>query len=281
VKLHIYADESYTGKASTLCGFIAAPEYWTNFSRRWNAVLNSYRAPYFHFREFVDKENRWKIPRNPYLSWSEKRRESFLYELAIVLSEEAVPVGGTLDLKNFRTSGLEGDTDEGLIYQFYTSVGDALIRHWPNFGGELLFVFDETDNANWKATLNTIHRSLQNADNGVRDLHFKNDVTCPPLQAADLYAYSTRQISERYYEQGKTKQVKRTLDWILSKNQYPKFKAMYSPDQWETLVKNVLADRKHKKALWARQGEPKKQYYPELHFEPGKFGLKLINADEI
>ena len=78
VILRIYADESPTDKALSLCGFMATADYWAKFSRRWNAVLWDHRAPYFHFREFADKANRWKIEGNPYLGWNEKQRDSFL-----------------------------------------------------------------------------------------------------------------------------------------------------------------------------------------------------------
>jgi predicted Holliday junction resolvase-like endonuclease len=80
--------------------------------------------------------------------------------------------------------------------------------------------------------------------------------------------------------QGRTKQLKRTLDWIISKNQTPKFKKEHSQEWWEKLVRIVLADRKKKRALWAKQGESNKPYLPERDFEPEKHGYRLIDVYE-
>lgn len=280
--LRVYGDESYAKTAEVFCGFMATPDEWSKFSRRWKSVLKDFSAPYFHFREFVDKENKWKIPNNPYLNWGDKKRDRFLIELAIVLSESPVPVGGILNVKEFDSSGMgaEFKQDELLIGMFYIHFSQQLNAHWPGFGGQVLFVFDETTNNEWVAALNSVHQKAKVFEPRIGDLSFEDDQRCPPLQAADLYAYISRQNTEKYYEQGRTPQKKRILDWIISKNQKPKFKKEHTQDWWEKLVRIVLEDRKKKKALWTKQGEPNKPYLPELHFEPEKHGYTLINVHE-
>jgi hypothetical protein len=56
---------------------------------------------------------------------------------------------------------------------------------------------------------------------------------------------------------------------------------MHTPAQWEKLARLILEDRKRKKALWAKQGESNRKYYPELDFDGSKYGLKIIYTDEL
>jgi hypothetical protein len=281
VILRVYADESYAETAEVLCGFMAASHEWAKFSIRWKSVLRDFAAPYFHFREFVDKNNKWKIPNNPYLSWDDKKRDRFLIELAIVISEALVPVGGILNVEEFNSREMEKEFDakELLIGMLYVHFSQQLNSHWPGFDGKVLFVFDETTkdrDDNWTARVSKVHYKACDFEPRIGGLAFEDDLRCPPLQAADLYAYISRQNTEKYYDQGRKKQLKRHLDWIISKNYSPKYKKEHSQEWWERLVRIVLADRKRKKAIWAKQGEPKKPYLPERDFEPEKYGYTLI-----
>lgn len=283
--LRVYADESYTDKALTLCGFIATSTYWRKFERRWESVLNDFGAPYFHFREFADKKCQNKIETNPFLttSWNEKKRDLFINELAIVLSEEAVPVGGVFDNVKYLKQAMDFDSKNILISEFYIHFQQQLDAHWPEFDGQVLFIFDETDNEEWKTELNKIHNKVRAADRRIGTLTFEDDKKCPPLQGADLYAYIVRQLGETYYAQSKTRQPKRHLDWILSKNAYPGFKGLHTAAQWERLVRMVLADRRKKIAIWAVTAQSKRKYYPELDFreQAQKLGLPLVDAEKM
>lgn len=285
VILGVYADESFTNKAETLCGFIAPKDYWKRFSRRWRSVLNDFGAPYFHFKEFADKENKHKNDKNPFLapSWNFEKRDRFLHELTIVLSEEAVPLGGVLGTKNIPDNITDGEVRELLIAQFYSHFSHQLNSHWRGFNGSALFVFDETENKEWRATLENIHARAQGLDARIGGLSYENDIRCPPLQAADLFAYICRQNTEKYYAQDKTKQYKRTLDWILSRNSYARFKSIHTKDSWGKLVRTVLAHRKQMKKIWAAAGDTKRPYIPEIDFkeEAEKLGLKVIDADKV
>ena len=77
--------------------------------------------------------------------------------------------------------------------------------------------------------------------------------------------------------------MKRTLDWIISKNYYPGFKRTHTPLSWKKLVRKVLAHRKKMKAIWLRNGDINRKYYPEKDFveEAAKLGLPLMDADKI
>src|SRR6266704_2277564 len=99
VKLVIYADESGThdqtgalkGAREAVIGGIVAPgEDWRSFCSRWQAALNKYGAPYFHFCEWSDacsvaREKRKPtstFKNNPYRNWKHETLNRFLIELA-------------------------------------------------------------------------------------------------------------------------------------------------------------------------------------------------------
>jgi hypothetical protein len=63
--LKVYADESYTpgekGKPGgpnfvVLAGYVSTQEKWIEFEPRWRKVLNYYKVPHFHLREFSSKK---------------------------------------------------------------------------------------------------------------------------------------------------------------------------------------------------------------------------------
>ncbi len=283
--LKVFADESFTNKVETLCGFVATTDYWEKFERKWNSVLWDFRADYFHFREFSNP-HLYSTPGNAYYGWTAAKRDRFLNELTIVLSEEAVAVGGVLDFVKFRSLAKEyeakdGDHIEMLIAQFYVHVSQQLNSHWPKFDGQVLFVFDETSKLEWKSVIHKIHSKAQNFDKRIGHISFEDDRRCPPLQAADLFAYISRQIAENYYEQGSQKQTKTYLHWILSKNHNPEFKKIHTAEGWENLVRLVLAHRKQMTKLWAKEGI-KRRYIPEQDFRPiaEKLGIPFIEDTE-
>jgi hypothetical protein len=83
--LRLYGDESGTNDITgqqpgsavpALAGLIDTPEYWLEFCIKWKRILDSYRAPFFHFREFASKHLCSK-PSSPYYGWSEKKRHGF------------------------------------------------------------------------------------------------------------------------------------------------------------------------------------------------------------
>ena len=283
VILRVYADESGTNdptgkepgsRVPTIGGWIESPEYWTKFWRRWSAILDDYRAPYFHFREFANPKL-YNKKSSPYYGWSEKQREGFLYDLALSAGETAVPIGSCYDAKLHYEKGGTGNTCEIAIRLFYKAFFQALDAHWPGFDGQVLFVFDENDNVQkWATPILRAHKAWQAIDGRLGGVSFEDDLRCPPLQAADMYAYSLRQQGERYMIGGHARQQHRALDFILGKNTNPLNRKLM-PIRWRRLVKAILDDRKRQKAIWAKQGKPKTEYYPQLHFDFKPWGITV------
>jgi len=272
--LYVYADETGTndptgqqpGSATpAFCGYIETPEYWKAFSRNWKRILNNYRAPYFHFREFANKKLRAET-QSPYYNWSEDKRDGFLYELALLASETAVPIGGYSNAKLYHQINWEGDVYEIAIQQFFRDFYAALNSHWPNFGGKLFFVFDSCRDEKLLAPIRKSYEYLQKQDVRFGGLFFQDDKLHPPLQAADLYAYAFRQYVEKRTANPDVVPKMRLLDVILNKNLDVTRKMGIGTPGWHYVVNLVREHQKRQKAEWAKQGDPKKQYYPEEHF---------------
>jgi len=99
VNLVAYADESGThdptgkrpgSREAVVGGCVASIEEWTKFCGDWQAALDKYQAPYFHFSDWatasaIVRGKRQKYPefeKNPYRGWELKRLDDFLIELA-------------------------------------------------------------------------------------------------------------------------------------------------------------------------------------------------------
>src|SRR5258708_4700287 len=100
--------------------------------RKWQTILNDYAAPYFHFREFASKKL-YSEQGNAYYGWSDKKRDSFLYDLALLASESAVPIGAAFNAKRNHESGSQNNPFENAIIILFDDLKIKLDRHWPNF----------------------------------------------------------------------------------------------------------------------------------------------------
>jgi hypothetical protein len=274
--LIVYADESGTNDPTgqergsaipTVCGFVETADYWAQFRRKWKRMLDAYRALYFHFREFANKILLSRRT-SPYYGWSDKKRDSFLYDLAFVASEQAVPAGGFYNAKIHHNLGLEGNPFENAVNLFFSDLRVALDDHWRGFPGKISLIFDRCESEQMLVPLNNAYRAFAKADRRISEplaLADDKDPQHLPLQAADLYAYAARQYAERQMAHPGTEEPKRLLDFILNKNLYVARK-MISRPAWAITVKLVRQHQLKQTAEWAKQGMPRKVYYPEQHF---------------
>lgn len=243
-------------------------------------MLNDYQAPYFHFGEFANKHLISKTT-SPYHGWSEKRRDGFLYDLAFLCSESAVPIGGCYHAKYHHEHSLEGNPFENVADGFFNDLVTGLDIHWPSYKGKVLLIFDRCEDQRWLTPLRRVHAKYAKQDSRFEDeISFESD-TDPqhvPLQAADLYAYAVRQHAKRQIERriagDDSLQPLRVLDYILNKNLDPR-RRLWHLAAWKLTVRLIREHQTKQKAEWARAGNPTKPYYPEQHFPYEKYGIKM------
>jgi hypothetical protein len=285
--LKVYVDESGTNDITgrqpgssvpCFCGYIETPDYWKGFCREWRKVLNNYRAPYFHFREFANKHLYSKAS-SPYYGWSEKKRDKFLYDLAFLAGEAAVPVGGYYNAKQHHMLGLKGDSFQNAIIMLFEDLIVALEARWPRFDGKMLFVFDQCEDRSRVASIQNTHALFLKRDPRLDGgLTFENDKDPLhlALQAADLYAYASRQYVERQMANPSAIEPPRLLDVILNKNLDAQKRFPTTSFAWDVMLRLFRKDQIGQKAIWAKEGMPGKAYYPEVHFPFRKYGIKPL-----
>jgi len=226
VKIAVYADESGThdktgtlqgSKQAILGGIIAPREDWGIFCRAWQAVLNKYQAPYFHFREWSDASaiaRRVRDPssdfhkKNPYHGWESKKLDDFVIALAHVAnSGNKLIVGDALHTNRFHKAKLSGDLrpDANLSeyhahHCFISVVGAINIQKPPWKKMPLSFFFDQSGDREWNRVILDTFSFYKAKHPAFKELAFADKKERPhlPLQAADIVAYRTRQIMEKF-----------------------------------------------------------------------------------
>jgi hypothetical protein len=165
---------------------------------------------------------------------------------------------------------LQTNPYENVIQMFYETLIRELNKQWPDHTGELMLVFDSSNNEEWVGPLNRIHKKYHELNPRiVGSITFADDEMVAPLQAADLFAYVIRQHAQRWLARkakgDNTLEPMRLLDFVFRKN--IRIGAKDENFQiWKHTFRMMLADQRRKKAQWKREGKPNKPYYPVEHF---------------
>jgi Protein of unknown function (DUF3800) len=286
VILKVYFDESESfdgdGKSKIIVvgGYIALKDEWRKFTDEWRAVLDKNGIKNFHFHQFhakTDDEN------NPYRNWTDDERDEFFYDLAMVLSERLIPVGGSYDTKRHQELSNTNNPIDSVFKRFFDDLQVAATEHWPQFTGgdfenKILFIYDKTTNPKWLLPLHNNHRMKSDEDSRFGGLSFENDEDPRHLglQAADFYCGIFRQASERQYA---TKQLMdyRIIDIIITRHlreQNHKWSlTAINPAKFRLMIHYLREDSKRQKQEWSKQGI-KQVYYPLKHCPLAKDFMK-------
>jgi len=274
--LEAFADESYTKengqfKHITFAGYIAPKIYWTRFCVEWSAALKRYfghDSGFFHFREFASKRLCSK-PDSPYFGWSEQKRDNFLYEMAALAGNVAVPFGGTVPVQEHIKGERFGTPIEAAIYACFQDLRNSIASHWPSFNSQnaknrIHIVYDGIESEDWLNPLNTVFKEYKKEEPIFDLIRPGDDKKDLPLQAADLFAYAGRQQGENNATHP------RVLDLILNKNLFPVGSpkhfatalSLLMPFSWDETIKKF---REHQKDFMLQHPEVKK-YLPLEHY---------------
>jgi hypothetical protein len=281
--LKLYADESgiHSGaKVVVLAGLIESREYWQSFNHRWKGVLDNHAARYFHYREF--RENAAAKQDSQYYGWSKEKRKNFIYRLAMLTGESAVPVGGGSRVERKFDSGANLNPFEQAIRNFYESTIKMLNLHWPKYDGKVLIILDNCDEKEWTGPLHQIHTEYKNKDSRIGGLSFEDDkdpLHCG-LQAADLSTMHFRNGANQYIDTPEGELIDASLiDFIVHKNQDLDFRSL-DKKKYEKLIFDIRDHEATQTALWRQQGI-KKTYYPLENFPFEKYGYKKQNQSRV
>jgi hypothetical protein len=234
VMLTVYADETGIHDGAdvvVLSGLMDSRGHWEKFDGKWRKVLKKYDADFFHYREFRKKAN--TKPGDPYYGWPDEKRRDFLFELAMLVGESAIPTGGMYPTTHNKKIGINNKPFDATINAFFNSTLVTLNMHWPEYDGRVHFIFDEAKNKReWTGPLTEIHKKFRDKDSRIGGISFGNDKKDPEhiaLQAADFSAIHLRNETLEYvtvhggsvsggiFDMG-------IIDFIVSKNVDPMFR---------------------------------------------------------
>jgi Protein of unknown function (DUF3800) len=217
--IHVYLDESGThdptgrapgARTPLVMGFMGRSESWIAFNKSWQAILDKFGINYFHFNEFSAVKSHSLKTAWPYYGWTQQKRDDFLYSLAkIAGSKHLVLVGGGIDalqtnenvqrlpdspIKQYRIRYPYKDC----IRALYKTIIKQSEKHWPLLDRKIALIFDQCEQPNWRASIGSIHEEYRAKDPRFDTISFADSRDKPPLQAADMVAYRSRQLAEKF-----------------------------------------------------------------------------------
>lgn len=246
VNLVIYADESGThdptgaakgAREAVMAGIVASREDWARFCSLWQQVLEKYDAPYFHFCEWSDASSVARKKRspsssfkaNPYRDWSTDTLNKFLIDLARLTGagNNLLITAGVLTNVFHQEKQIGNIPDIANPYehcagQFFTRVVEAIgVQRPPWKRQPISFFFDQSDDHEWTNAIKGQFATHQKRHRTFREIAFADKKLPPhlPLQAADMVAYRTRQMTEKWVDENCPK-VWEELDAALFKSTF-------------------------------------------------------------
>jgi hypothetical protein len=214
----LYADETGIhdplgqepgSEVAGVAGYAAWREDWEKFCVEWQAVLDKYAVPRFHFKEYAavktwgPKNSEW-----PYAGWSPEKRAMFLNELARIARENTYfSVGGFVNVQEYRRIipdwFWQGQSHPYslCLKGFFEGVLRQLVKmKWsPERSKRVAFVFDRDQNPQWHDTVLEWYQVTRRKDiyGRMGTISFADGKELLPLQAADMLAYRARQITSK------------------------------------------------------------------------------------
>jgi hypothetical protein len=218
------------------------------------------------------------LPKSPYYNWSWKKRDSFFYDLALAIGQNAVPVCGDYALGKHKELGLDSEPFEHLFKAFFNDVGVGLAHHWPslngpNFKEKIHFVCDDNPNKRWTDTFREVHCQAKQMDERIGGISFENDEdpAHTGLQVADYLIALYRQNAFEKSETGQH-QKPRIIDLIVYRNlDHPGshgINASFMPQPiFEVMIEAFRKDEQAQKQRWKARGNKGQKYYPLEHVQ--------------
>lgn len=222
VKLVIYVDESGThdpagrretgGREAVIAGIGALVEDWVTFRRDWQSILNKYRVPYFHFCEWSDafhalKKGKPKLD-NPYSHLDKDQLDKMIVEFAKVAGAgNKLIVGEGVHVNTFNKK-----KDDGIIPPDSNPYRRCARKFFEDFMWQLSFFkpvwkrtpvdffFDQTEDREFRRAIHEAFDDLKTSNRNFGIIAFADKKKECGLQAADMVAYRSRQISQNFVE---------------------------------------------------------------------------------
>jgi len=240
VNITVYADESGThdtkgkqpgSQIATIGGYAGFNDDWIKFCGEWQAELDTYCVPYFHFSDFADKKRRAEDKNFPYYGWNAERLDAFLYGMASIAGNRVrFPFGPSLNLVVFNEPDTKNDLRKiGLsevqinssyivymacFHEFFDLFLEDLRIRLPDFNESISFVFEQNTDVWWDIAAHEMFKLFKQKDSRLDAIMFGDKRKFLPLQAADMIAYRLHQRKMNELKTGK-EDIWKPLDHLL------------------------------------------------------------------
>ena len=255
VKLVIaYLDESGThdprgkkkgAEVPVIAGYMAKKEEWESFCPDWKAVLDKYNAPFFHYFELIDHDERQTNPKNPYYGWDDEKADAFVYELAEIAGRQ-IPLVGHYNLKKHKEQFKDDETYSYAYVMeiFFRDFVKKVEEHYPYLNCQIDFFLDRNSDPRWRNAFDEVSLEYQKDFPWIGGISFQNKKDLPhwPLQAADMIAFRARRLASQFFDQN-SRQLANVVDIMLLRNLKPnrKWRPTIPPEQFDKVF--LLAEK--------------------------------------
>jgi hypothetical protein len=225
VDIVAYVDESGThditgklrGSREAVIGGYAAPKgEWIKFQARWRTILRRYRVCYFHFCEWTDafqvaNGNRPATEefkkKNPYAHLQKSDLDKFILELAAVAGGgDKVVLGNCVHLPNYTKAVNSGqflpnaNPYHECVKEFFSGFRQTIKMQFPTWNMmPVSFFFDQSDKR-WVSAVHEIYDDARKVNRNFREIAFADKKRVQMLQAADMVAFRSRQMSQNFVD---------------------------------------------------------------------------------
>lgn len=187
---HAAFDESGKGDCpyAVFAGLIALPSSWSNFQNEWLAALGEKNLAHWH----TVKAKAWFKGRELELFAFGRRLAEIICRHAIGGTVHSITMGEYKKLPEKRLSGLKSP-----CHAAFNSGLKAMLNFERAPGDTVTLICDDSDDAVHCHELYRAFRRFHKAEaRHIAGICFHDDKVCPPLQAADLFAYCYREKFE-------------------------------------------------------------------------------------
>lgn len=191
--MQVYFDGSgdfAKGDFLCLCGYAATGKEWEAFCADWNKKLAKHKIESVHMAEFMRREGAYKKH-----NWSIEERDGVLGEyIDLILKYVRYGIGLGFDLKHFRTmqASRERETKDPYYFCFRRAM-EMMLPLSRATQSRVSVVFDDHEKYSadcykfWKQ----LRTRIPEMKRRVSSITFADDIAFPPLQGADILAWST------------------------------------------------------------------------------------------
>jgi hypothetical protein len=209
--LHTCLDESGKFRDSqyvSFCGYISYAHDWEEFSRDWQSALLNENLSVLHAKDaYHFNGEEWKAKKARWGDEAESKRDALLLRFARIINEHAGPcTGAAVDCAYYRS--MPSEFRQRLTDPHYLAFEHAVREAvgWSNVANKrhtvgIIVDDDQEYSVECYGLLTKLKLRAPDIKQRVVSICFATDDGYPPLQAADLLAYVTRQeligISQR------------------------------------------------------------------------------------